>query len=244
MLRKHFLIGLVLVAPLVGAAAGDLAYRDRGDRHEGIRRQPIGGYDVQLLGAMVEPLPQVSAAFPEKASLRFYLGREEPVHLTVRERHPEESYWLDRAEGPWRPRAANLFSWPRRDVLEPLGLRPAELLVLVRLGDDEPRLDERVAPVLFHPPTSPEKITRYRFTFKTQARARSRHAVYGPGSSEPLQPTTPYSPRSATVPFDVAWDATGRPEGTYRLVLEGYFSADNSPFRQVVEFFHSPVWPG
>lgn len=234
------ILGLVVL----GMAGDDLSYQDRGDRYEGTKPKPIGGYEIELLGAIVEPLPSPGADFPERAAVSFFLDREETVHFLARERDPKDYYWLDQVKqsSPWRPRATNTFSWPSGDVLRPLGLRPADLLFLVRLGHDKPRSEERVAPVLFEPAADGRRIGGYRFTFRTQATAKIRHAVYGPASAE-LQPFTPYSQRSAATPFEIAWIADGQPEGTYRLVLQGYFPADSQRFVQVVEFFHNPAWP-
>ena len=93
------------------------------------------------------------------------------------------------------------------------------------------------------PAAGGRKIGGYRFTFRLQSTAKTRHAVYGPGSTELLS-VTPYSRRAPDTPFEIFWSAEGRPEGTYRLVLEGYFTADNLPLKQEVELFHSPTWPG
>ncbi len=242
---KNLLIASALGFVALGMAGDDLSYRDRGNRHEGAKPKPIGGYDIELLGVMVEPVPVSSVQFQDKVAISFFLEREEPVHFLARELMSREFYWLDQVKppSPWRPRATSTFSWPSSDVLRPLGLRPADLLFLVRLGHDKPRLEERVAPVLFEPAPSGRKISGYRFTFRTQATAKTRHALYGPGSTKPLEPVPPYSPRAADTPFAVSWNAEGRTEGNYRLVVEGYFTADNQRFTQGVEFFHSPVWP-
>jgi len=224
-------------------AGNDLSYRNRGNRYEGTDPKPIGGYDVELLGAVVEPLPV--SDFPDRAAVSFFLDKEETVHFLIREREPREYYRLDQVKppSPWKPGATNTFLWPSGDVLRPLGLRPADLLFLVRLGSDRPRSREHVAPVLLEPAAGGRKIGGYRFTFRLQSAAKTRHAVYGPGSAEPIQPVPPYSRRAADTPFEISWNAAGRTEGTYRLVLEGYFTNDNQPLRQEVEIFHSPTWP-
>lgn len=241
---RNLLVTTVLGLVTLGMAGDNLIYRDRGSRYEGTKPKPIGGYEVELLGAVVEPLPM--ADFPDRAAISFFLERDEPVHFLIREREPKEYYRLDQVKptSPWRPRTTNTFAWPSGEVLRPLGLGPADLLFLVRLGADKPRSRERVAPVLLEPAAGGRKISGYRFTFRLQSTAKTRHAVYGPGSTDPLQPMTPYSKRAADTPFEISWSAEGRPEGTYLLVLESYFTADNVRLRQEVELFHSPTWPG
>lgn len=243
-MRRAFLVLLFLGLTTLGMAGDTLSYRDRGNRHEGTKPKPIGGYEVELLGAVVEPVP--GADFPDKAVLSFFLERDETVHVLIRERDPKEYYRLDQVKpaSPWRPGAANTFTWPSGDVLRPLGLRPSDLLVLARLGFDKPRFRERVAPVLLGPAAGGRRISGYRFTFRLQSTAKIRHAVYEPGSAAPIQPVAPYSRRPADTPFEIFWSAEGRAEGTYRLVLQGYFTADNQPLQQEVELFHSPTWPG
>lgn len=240
---RNLLVTTVLGLVTLGMAGDDLSYRNRGDRYEGTKPKPIGGYEVELLGAVVEPLP--TAGFPDRAAISFFLEREESLHVLIREREPREYYRLDQVKpaSPWRSRATNTFIWPSGEVLRPLGLEPADLLFLVRLGADRPRSRERVAPVLLEPAAGGRKIGGYRFTFRLQSTAKTRHAVYAPGSTEPLQPMPPYSRRAADAPFEIFWSAEGQAEGTYRLVLEGCFTADNVPLKQEVEIFHSPTWP-
>jgi hypothetical protein len=241
---RNFLGILLLGSVSLGMAGNDLSYRNRGSRFEGTKAKPIGGYEVELLGAVVEPVP--TADFSDRAAVSFFLEREESVHFLIREREPKEHYRLDQVTpaSPWRPGAANTFSWPSGEVLRPLGLRPADLLFLARLGSDKPRSREHVAPVLLEPATGGRQVSGYRFTFRLQSTAKTRHAIYGPGSPQPLQPVTPYSRRAADTPFEIFWSAEGRAEGIYRLVLEGYFTSDSQPLQQVVEIFHSPTWPG
>jgi hypothetical protein len=244
---RHLIGILLLLCAALAASGDDLSYRDRGNRHEGKKPRPIGGFDVDLLGAMAVPAaePPVGAGFGDTAAVSFFLPGGESPHLVVRERRPRHSYWLDQARpaSPWRPRAVNTFTWPAGDVLRPLGIAPADLLVLVRLGDGSPQLEERVAPALLAPVPGGGRIGEYRFTFKTKGTAVIRHAVYGPGSQRPLEPAAPRVRRAAEVPFTLAWAAGSRPEGAYLLVLDGYFEGNSHPVQREVEFFHSPVWP-
>jgi hypothetical protein len=104
---RHTLTTLTLAAALLTTAAVDpLAYRARNGRWEGVRSGPVSGYDVELLGAMVES-EQATAGVPDEMAVLFFLDGQEDVYLTVRERDPLEYYWLDRVVPPkgWR-------SWP------------------------------------------------------------------------------------------------------------------------------------
>ena len=228
----------------LASALGPLEYRDRGNRHEGVKGKPVSGYAIELLGAMVEP-PHATASFPAQANLRFFLEQQLPLYLTVRERVPQTYYWLDSIETgtAWQPGAANEFSWPSGDVLRPLGLAPKDLLVLARLGTDVPGPRERVAPVLLQgEPGQP--TSTYRLTFKTNSLARTRAYVVGPGSSTRLWESGPLLRRSAGIAFDVVWEAAAQPPGTYRIIVEGYFLNDNTGIHQEVELYHASRWPG
>jgi hypothetical protein len=243
---RHTLTTLTLAAAFLTTAAVDpLAYGARAGRWEGVRSRPVSGYDVELLGAMVES-EQATAGVPDEMAVLFFLDGQEDVYLTVRERDPLEYYWLDRVVPPkgWRGRTVNQFAWPSGDVLRPLGLAPSELVALARLGRDTPARRERVAPVIFPAVLRPQTVSRYRFVFKTNGAAMLRHSVYGPGSDEPLLASEAPTRRPGGAAFDVRWDAGGLPEGRYRVVLEGYFVNNNAPVVQEVEFFHASSWPG
>jgi len=56
---------------------------------EGVRSRPVSGYDVELLGAMVET-EQATAGVPDEMAVLFFLDGREDVYLTVRERDPLE----------------------------------------------------------------------------------------------------------------------------------------------------------
>ncbi len=230
-----------LVCLALATLADDLDYRDRDDRWEGIKRRPIRGHDVELLGARVES-PLAASSELEDLSVRFFLESQDEVYLTLRERNLAKNYWLDRARPPeaWRPKAANVFTWPSGDVLKPLGLEPSDLLVLVRLATDTPGSRERVAPAMF-PAAAGGRVTGYRFTFKTNDPAKIGYRLLDPQGTQIA--SGEQRPRPAGLPFDVRWPAGDRPEGRYSLLLEGYFVADNTPIVQEVEFFHTASWP-
>lgn len=241
--KKRWIASICCLAWCLLGAVDPLAYSDRGNRHEGVDPKPVSGYDIVLVGAVVETAG-TETAWPEDASLAFFLDRPREVFITLRERRPKTYYWLDkvRPERPWRAKVTNVFTWPSKEVLRPLGLRPADLLLLARLDRELPSRRESVAPVMLAP-AGGARIGTYRFTFKSNAVSQIGWSIFGPDDSdEPVATGTP-SRYSADRPFDVRWDATGKPEGRYRLFLKGYFLSDNAKIELSVDFYHAPLWP-
>lgn len=234
--------GLGLLMALTAAAQDPLVYRLRGDHHEGTKPKPVSGYDIELLGTLAEA-GEPRTELPESLTARFFLERGESVYLTVRERHPETFYWLDKLTRTSWSQHTNVFTWQSAAVVRPLGLKPSQLLILARLAKESPSVGERVAPVIFNCPTAACPITAYRFTFKTNATAKIRYRIFGPASKEEPLIQRPEQRRTADIPFDIRWEAGQRPDGLYRLELEGYFLSDNGPILQKVDFFHSRSWP-
>ena len=159
------------------AAADRYDYQERGDRREGIRPKPVSGNDIELVSVRADP-PPAPTGRPEAMTLAFFLPADLPVHITVRERDYRFYYWLDRVRpgSPWRPGVVNRYRWQTRTVLDWLldrGLKPADLGVVVRLGDGRPSADERVAPALLVPvgaelgTSSGSAVQHWRFSFKT-----------------------------------------------------------------------------
>lgn len=218
-------------------------YRDRGDRHEGVKSKPVSGYDIELVGALVET-GGPGGAWPEKASLAFFLERHSNVFITIRERRPENYYWLDKVqpERPWVPKVTNVFTWPSGEVLRPLGVQPDDLVFLARLDRELPSRQEAVVPVRLGS-AGGSQVGRYRFTFKSNAVAKVGWSVFGPGDGGAVLAKEAPSRYSADRLFDIRWDAGDKPEGRYRLLLKGYFLNDNAKIELIVDFYHAPVWP-
>ena len=238
----RFVLLLAIIILLLGAARS-LEYQSRGHYHEGVKSKPIGGQAIELLGASaVQATPD--SGLPPRLSVHFYLERSEQIHVTVRERHPQTHYWLDRVDGAWRSGSRNAFSWSSATVLRRLGLRMENLLVLVRLGRPTPGRRERVAPAFLQDEVQPGPVSigAYRLTFRARGESMVQHRVYPPRASEPVSVGAPRR-RTAWLPFDLSWAPRESPEGTYRVVVEGYFLTDNSRFTQEVEFFHAASWP-
>ena len=84
----------------------------------------------------------------------------------------------------------------------------------------------------------PSSVEGYRFTFKTNGRARVSASVYRGDGSEPVHERPPNTERTDS-PFTIRFPATGQPEGYYRLVLTSQFSSGQQ--RKEIRFYHKPV---
>lgn len=244
-----FAVSAFILPPYLAEGDDPLAYRDRGDRHEGVRLKPITGEDLELLAVIAEGELGGSdlGTAEDQVSVRFFLPRHDTVFLTVREPEPPRYfYWLDQVEPrePWRPSTTNTYSWSRSEVLDPLGLEPGTLVPLVRLGEREAGAREQVAPAWLGRDSGSLRVASYRFLFKTNAAARLEGHIVDPEGHQ-LSITSSCGERfrpAATCTLRWIPDAD-QAAGHYRLSLRGHFLADNTPLVRQVEFFHTPSWP-
>jgi len=241
---------LICLFPTSGYAEDPYGYKNRGDRSEGIRSQPVSGDRIALISVRAAPVGGPSGSAPEQMRLTFYLPEQGPVQVTVRELDNKTFYWMDkvRPAAPWRGGRVNSFHWPTRDVLQWLftredekkRLRPDDLGAVVRLKDvDAPSARERVAPVVLSGDDRPVALQSYLFTFKSNLQARLTCSLYqGEGRdavwTKTLKQVEAGRPFSCQVPVDVL------KKGDYRLVVEGYATKDSTAISEQVRFFHSP----
>ena len=233
-------------AAIVVALAGPFAqydpalqFQNRGDRYEGIRTIPVGGFDVELLSARIDQAPSPNAAWGENVALRFYLPENEGVFITVRQlRSRSTYYWLDRVQAAWKPGAVNEYSWSTAPVLRRLSdVRFEDLGTTIRVGRDDPLArTQRVLPAVFYTQNPSGLVRAYRFALKTNGRARVTAVVYA-GNQELYR--RPENWEQAGSPFTIVWNVGGGKEGWYRLVLTGYFE-NNSPLDKEIVFYHRP----
>jgi len=239
---------LVVVFGTTAFAQPSTEYRSRGNRWEGVRDLPVSGYTIELLSfrAIHREGPQVDKT-SQVYRLRFFLDRQVPVYVVVREVDNKRSYWLDqvRPATPWRPGFENMFEWPSKDVIRQLNLSLDDLGVTVRLEHEHPSDLESVAPALLYSSIPPGSISGYEFAVKTNVAARLEFSIEG-GDGRPVLPAP--APRvvgnwSYGVPLRVTWDASMAQAGEYRLTIQGRVLENNQKFRKVVRFFHQPRVP-
>ena len=246
-LTAGLFLAVVAAAPLAAQYDPELEYKDRGDRHEGLKRRLQSGFDIELLSARID-FREESEGWPEELRLLFhlpeadsevFLSEPEKVFVTVRPRRPQTTYyWLDkvRPPSPWRVGAVNGFAWPTATVLRQLtSLRLDDLGAVVRLQQDSPGKREYVAPALLYHSQAPSEVTGYRFTLKTNGTAVLTCKIYHGETEVELRPR---KRERAGSPFTVRWKSAQQPEGWYRLVISGHFEMDEHPLDKEIVFYH------
>lgn len=243
-------VALVAAGVLLSTSGGEglsvqydpiLQYGPRGDHYEGLRAVPVGGSDIALLGAHVD-YREDSSEWPQSLHLRFYLPPdEESVHVTVRQlRSRSTYYWLDRVlpSAPWAPGNTNEFTWATAPVLARLSsLTLDDLGAVIRLRRPDPGTEEFIAPTVLYHSKAPTEVVGYRFTLKTNARARITCRFYRTGSDSLVHERAQNWERAGS-PFTVRWNSTAQPDDWYRLVISGYFANDNTPVHKEINFYH------
>ncbi|MDH4305578.1 MAG: hypothetical protein OEV53_16100 [Nitrospira sp.] len=222
--------------------ADNLDYQSRGDRSEGIRPKPVGGYDIELLSVLVD-FREAASVLPQTLRVRFFLKEPVAVHLTVREQRYEHYYWLDKVipQSPWKA-GFNEFSWPTGDVLRQVDPRfPIDNLgVVARLKEGQPSANELIAPAILYHTRLPSTVAAYLFTLKPASDARMKVEVFRAMGDGPIwSSAVPLA--AGDQPVSIRWPAGSVPAGIYRLVVSGYFLDNNERFTQAVQLYHQPV---
>ena len=232
---------LLVLFAWVPPALTQVEYQNRGNRYEGVKPKPVSGYDIELISVRVDYKEEVKQ-MPDWFKLRFYLEASSEVYLTVREIDYKYYYWMDKIkpEQPWKPGFENVFEWSTQDVLQQLGeIKIYDLGIVARLEKPEASKLERVAPVIFYHSQFPATINGYLFTFKTNGDARLTCSFYREEKAEAEFTQNIHLQRGGR-PFTVRWDSAQAAEGSYKLVIKGYFLDTNNPIDQTVHFYHRP----
>lgn len=233
---------VLLLITQVLCAESNLDYQSRGDRSEGIRPKPVGGYDLELLSVLVD-FREAASVLPQTLRVRFFLKDPVSVHLTVREQRYEHYYWLDKVvpQSPWKV-GFNEFSWPTGDVLRQIDPKfPIENLgIVARLKGGQPSANELIAPAILYHTRLPSTVAAYLFTMKPASDARMKVEVFR-DTGDRLIWNSGVPLAAGDQPVSIRWPAGSVPAGIYRLVVSGYFLDNNQQFTQTVQFYHQPV---
>jgi hypothetical protein len=241
----HLILGVAFALPSQAPLAQtDVEYQDRGGRYsEGVKPQPISGYDIEVISVLVD-FKEAADRLPDQLHVKFYLPSQSEVYLTVRELDNRLFYWLDKVKpslNEWAVDVHNEFAWPTGPVLRRLDqkLTLSDLGVLVRLGKATPASVERIAPAILYHARRPEVIDAYLFVMKTNGDSRLSCSVYREGGTTPLS-TQVISRLPGGRPFSLRWETRAAPAGEYILVCNGFFLDTNQAVQQIVRFYHKP----
>lgn len=206
------------------AAGQDFAWRDRGDRLEGIASEPVSGGTFDLLTVQYVPAgkPKEKA---ERLHLFFWLPAAQDVEIEVRKPAGVNYVMVPKRKAFSSGRQE--FSWPTAPVINPLGLRAAELKASVK----------NVARNLYYPAllwtdARPALQGRYVFYFKNDA-ALDWHATISREVDGRLTPVGTSDGSEEPGSFEVPWDGRdihGKvlPGGVYVLKIEGTLDTETA----------------
>jgi len=239
-LKRIILLALLFAMHIPLVHGGELDYKNRGNRWEGIVAHPVSGYDIELLSALVHHREKWQP-LPTTCKMKFYLQYATEVALKVQELRPRHFYKMDRvlSKPSWQE-GFNDFQWSTNAVIQPLHLNIAKLGAVARLQSAVNRKAEHVAPVLIYHTSAPTSINGYRFAFKIGGNAKLWYAIYQGNSRKPLLEKK-LGRRFVGTPFVIFWDSRKAPAGDYKLVVKGYFLNDYRKIRQDVHFYHQPL---
>jgi hypothetical protein len=103
----------------------------RGDRREGVKTNPVSGGSLTLLAVEYRPAGATGSAGPD---MHVYFWLPQPESAVIEVWDPVSNYWMAPDERPLG-RSLQAYTWPRKEVLEPLGLGAADLFLKVRNRD-------------------------------------------------------------------------------------------------------------
>lgn len=256
---KRQFFWLITIMAFCGSASGEsLFYQDRGDRSEGIKARPVSGFDIELL-AVIPSRRGAQQTFGELETIQFVLPEytrpplnipqfDQDVHVYVRRLQLKSPYYmLDTIvpDSPWEWGSENQYSWPTREVLEPISdqIRPRDLVGFVRLGPKDPSARDVIVPLRFFENGSSTNVEQYQFWFILNGRAEVSAKIFQASDGRWQEVWNQGEPknRSPRRPFPVEWSSIDQPTGWYRLSLS--MSVDGAG--QDVFFYHdaeaSPV---
>ncbi|MDM8568192.1 hypothetical protein QUF50_01490 [Thiotrichales bacterium HSG1] len=214
--KKNILI-IILLLTVNTVYSGELDYKNRGDRWEGIAPHPVAGADIELLSALVQHREKWQP-LPNKCKVKFYLPDATEVNLKVQELRPRHFYKMDRViPKPIWKQGVNYFEWSTNEVIEPLHLNIAKLGAVARLQSTK-RKAEYVAPVLIYHDSIPTNVNGYRFAFKVGGNAKLNYAIYQEDSRK-LVIEQELGKQSVGTPFIISWNSNKATVGAYKLVV-------------------------
>ena len=232
-------VALLLAAASARAACEKCRYADRGDRFEGVENLQVSGSSFDLVA--VEYRPGNGQGHPldshaEKLFLYFWL----PASLTptIEVREPVRNYMMHPAKKSY---AAGLqsFSWPRGEVLAPLGIEPDRLHAKI-----SNREETVYYPAFLSAGSPPAPGGSYVFLFRSGAGIDVDCTISRDEGSQLVPVRKWVCSSDLGGPVTITWDGLDDrrqpvPAGRYVLRLKGDMLAETPrPLRATVTFEH------
>lgn len=237
------LVGLISIAAPSHALADDaFHYQRRGEgatlRHEGTVREPVTGSFTLL--SFTGSGPTAAAAADPHLTVWFRSGEPVEAHLLVREIEDRHSYRMQAERTTWGS-GWSQFAWPP-DVVGGLEIPPGNLGATVT-ASAVPSDSGTVYPAVVG--ARPDRITRYQLIFKSStSMAPLSWNVYRlehDGRMVRIESASGSAARvPAATPAFVDIDASGLPEGEYKIVVAAEWSGigGRTKSRRSYEFRH------
>jgi hypothetical protein len=225
-------MALLLGAPSAWGQCPDCKWSDRGDRFEGVTSQEVSGGCCDVLAVhrkRAEPL----SAKAEKLYLHFKLPEKTSPVIAVSE--PVKKYLMTPKDRSY-PAGLQQFSWPAKDVIAPLKIRPDMLYVRIKSAD------EVYFPVLVSAAPRPSAAGGYLFVLESGGEIDAECTVERAedGRSTVVQR---FPCRRSGGIFQVEWDGMiqgkAAPDGLYVLRLKGTVEVSSlKPLNLPIYFQH------
>jgi hypothetical protein len=214
------------------AACSKCTYAKRGNRSEGVLVRKVSGGSFDLLSVEYRPAGSSSAAGKD-VHLYFWLPKPETPMIEVWE--PDTNYWMVPDRKPY-VQGLQAFTWPRGDVLDPLGLTPSVLCPKVRNPSQT-----LYYPAFLSAGQKPAAGGRYVFSFRSGAGVDVRGTITPNGTTVPVRK---FAYREGGGRLHIEWngrDDAGKPvtQGVYVLRLDGNMEAESiRPLSFKLSFVH------
>jgi hypothetical protein len=211
----RFAILLMIALPL-RAQCAKCKLSDRGDRLEGIASRQVSGGCCALLGVQYSPAGGATGT-PSSLHLHFWLPQ--PTTPLIKVWEPETNYLMMPKKKEY-DRGLQRFSWPRAEVIDPLGLKVDALYVRV---SDAANVH---FPALLSTSENPRLSEPYLFILQSGGRLNVTCTVERQmeGRLVPIRTFQHREPFGGV--FQIEWDGKDdnrnpAPEGVYVLRLKG-----------------------
>ena len=247
--RSVLVAVVILVAPsMMTAQKPILSYQRRGhgtaERREGTLKQPVDA-SFSLISATVVK-DAFSAQQPAVLYVQFFMPQAGNAYVRASELNLNHSYRMTPLQERWNAGWVSFGPWPTADVLGPLGIPSAELGVVVTEKPADWTGSGRIFPAVVTTSGAGGRVSRYEFVVRSDTGLSSFVWQIHPAPKGKLVASAPAQKLVSGQALLISVDASGWPEGVYRLRSKGDLSTPSglAPVRKHFDFHHVASFPG